>query len=97
MRVGFNSRFIAASTRVHLLHETGHIPVYYFPREDVRMDHLGPTDHGTHCPYKGDAPYFSVVVDDRRAENAVWWYPEPIDAVCEIADYVAHYWNAIDH
>ena len=62
-----------------LLHEHAHLPIYYFPREDVRFDLLEPTDHHTRCPYKGEASYWSVRVGDQVAENAVWGYPEPLD------------------
>ena len=67
------------SRHAKLLHEQGHLPIYYFPEEDVRMDLLEPTDHATHCPLKGDASYWSVRVGDRVAENAVWGYPDPIE------------------
>jgi hypothetical protein len=57
VRVVFGGETVADSRRVKLLHETGHLPVYYFPEEDVRMDLLEPTDHTTHCPFKGDASF----------------------------------------
>lgn len=60
-----------------LLHETRLLPQLYVPREDVRTDLLRATDHHTHCPFKGDASYFSMVIGERTAENAAWTYPEP--------------------
>ena len=71
VRVKFNGETIADSKRVLLLRESGHMPVYYFPQEDVRMDLLIPTDRQSHCPYKGDASYWSVTVGDKVAKNAV--------------------------
>jgi uncharacterized protein (DUF427 family) len=65
----FNGETVADSRRVKLLHETGHLPVYYFPEEDPRHDLLEPSDHTTHCPFKGDASYRSVRVGDRVAET----------------------------
>jgi len=62
----------------------------------VRFDLLEPTGHHTHCPYKGDASYYTVVVGDRRVENAVWAYPEPIAGAPDISDYVAFYWDLAD-
>lgn len=70
---------VVDSRRVKLLHESGLLPRWYFPREDVRGDALEPTDRRTHCPIKGDASYFSVRLGDRVAENAAWTYPEPIE------------------
>src|SRR3712207_1066545 len=78
VRVMLGGETIADSKRVKLLHETGHLPVYYFPIEDVRMDLLEESDHTTYCPFKGGASYWSVRVGDKVAENAVWSYPEPI-------------------
>jgi uncharacterized protein (DUF427 family) len=87
---------VVDSARAKLLHEHGHLPLYYFPREDVRMDLLEPTDHHTRCPYKGEASYWSVRVGDTVAENAAWGYPEPLDDAPPLADYVAFYWNRLD-
>lgn len=97
VRVQFNGTFVADSTDAHLLFETRHLPVYYFPRADVRMDLLTPTDHHTFCPYKGTASYWSIAVGERTAGNAVWAYPEPFAEVAAIRDFVAFYWDRVDH
>jgi uncharacterized protein (DUF427 family) len=96
VRVRFNGATIVDSIHAHLLFETRHLPVYYFPQSDVRMDLLTATSHRTYCPYKGDASYWSVTVGDRTAENAVWSYRAPFDEVASIKDYVAFYWNKMD-
>ena len=96
VRVEFNGETIADSRRVKLLHETGHLPIYYFPREDVRMDLLEESDHATHCPFKGDASYWSVKVGDKVAKNAVWGYPEPLDPSPPLSGLVAFYWDKMD-
>ncbi len=96
VRVFFNHEIVADSRRVKLLHETGHLPVYYFPLDDVRQELLVPTEESTHCPYKGDARYWSVKVGDRTAENAVWNYPTPIEGGPDIGNLAAFYWNKMD-
>ena len=96
VRVFFGGEAVADSSRTLLLFETGHLPVYYFPRDDVRFDLLEPTSTSTHCPYKGDASYYTVVVGGSRYEDAVWAYPAPIDSVPELKDYVAFYWEQAD-
>jgi uncharacterized protein (DUF427 family) len=96
VRVKFNGATIADSTGAHLLFETRHLPVYYFPQSDVRMDLLKPTAHHTFCPYKGDASYWSVTAGDKTVENAVWGYRDPFAEVGAIKDYVAFYWNLMD-
>jgi uncharacterized protein (DUF427 family) len=97
VRVVFGGETVADSRRAKLLHEAGLLPVYYFPIEDVRMELLKESDHTTHCPFKGDASYWSVRVGDRVAENAVWSYPEPIDSAPPIAGYLAFYWRMMDY
>ena len=97
VRVAFNGATIADSTNAHLLFETRHLPVYYFPRRDVRMDLLSPTGHHSFCPYKGTASYWTIQVGDRISENAAWGYPDPIDQVSAIGDFVAFYWDRVDH
>ena len=92
----FAGETVVESRRAKLMHETGHLPVYYFPRDDVRMDLLEATEHSTHCPFKGDAAYWSVSVGERVAENAAWSYPEPIEGAPPLVDHVAFYWNSLD-
>jgi uncharacterized protein (DUF427 family) len=87
---------VVDSTAVMMLHETGHLPIYYFPETDVRGDLLEASDHSTHCPFKGDAAYVSVRVGDRVAENAAWTYREPLDGAAPLAGYLAFYWGALD-
>ena len=88
---------IADTIRSLYMFETGHLPVYYFPKDDVRFDLLQHTDHQTHCPRKGDAEYWSIVVGDRRIENAVWGYPVPLEGTADLSAYVAFYWNKVDN
>jgi uncharacterized protein (DUF427 family) len=94
IRVRFGGETIADSRGVHLLFETGLLPVYYFPVADVRMDLLTRTDHATRCPVKGQAAYWTVNAGGRTAENAVWGYPEPIAPWLE--GFVSFYWDRMD-
>jgi uncharacterized protein (DUF427 family) len=96
MRATFAGETIVDSRRAKLLHEQGLLPVLYFPRDEVRTDLLTPTDRHTHCPWKGDASYWSVTVDGAVAENAVWSYPEPVAGAPPLAGYFALYWDRMD-
>ena len=91
IKVAFHGTVIADTTRALVLKEGPLPPATYIPREDVQMSYLQRTDHSTHCPFKGDASYFSVHVDDQRADNAVWTYETPIDSVPQIKDYLSFY------
>jgi len=96
VRVIASNTTIADTTRVQLLRETGHVPVYYFPREDLRMDLLERSGHTTFCPFKGTASYWHVTQGADRRENAVWSYETPFEEVAEIKDTMAFYWNKMD-
>jgi uncharacterized protein (DUF427 family) len=96
VRVVLGGETVADSRRVKLMHETRHLPVYYFPEDDVRMDLLEATDHTTTCPFKGEASHWSVRVGENVAENAVWSYPDPIESAPPIEGYLAFYWRKMD-
>jgi len=68
----------------------------YIPREDVDMTRLVRTDLVTHCPYKGDASYWSIRSGPRTVENAVWSYETPYDDMAPIAGYLAFYADRVD-
>ena len=90
-RVEFNGARIADTTRVLVLHETRLAPALYFPADDVRMDFLGRTKLATHCPFKGNASYWSITVGDQTVENAVWSYEEPYRDAEPIRGYLSFY------
>ena len=92
-RAAFGGHVIADSADALVLREADYPPVIYFPREDVGMAYLARTDHATHCPYKGDASYFSIDRDGQVAENAVWTYETPFPAMEMIRGRVAFYPN----
>ena len=96
IRVEFNGTVVADSSRAMLMRETGHMPTYYLPLADMRLDLMPETDHTTHCPYKGDAHYRSVTVDGRTAENALWYYPAPLSGTADLRGYGAFYWDRMD-
>jgi uncharacterized protein (DUF427 family) len=96
VRVVVNGRVVADTTRAMTLKETTYAPVHYIPREDTDMALLSRTAHATHCPYKGDASYYSVTVDGRTVENAVWSYEEPFPAMAQIKGRLAFYPRKVD-
>jgi uncharacterized protein (DUF427 family) len=96
IRVKCNGAVIADTRRALVLKEGPVPPMNYIPREDVQMSYLQRTNHSTHCPFKGDACYFSVSVNGKTIENAVWTYETPIDAVARIKNYLAFYSEKMD-
>lgn len=91
VRAEFNGVRIADSTRTLLVHETRLPPAYYFPAADVRMDLLTKNDYSSHCPFKGNASYWSLKVGDRVAENVAWAYQEPYREAEAIRGYLSFY------
>ncbi|MFN3658317.1 MAG: DUF427 domain-containing protein [Pseudolabrys sp.] len=96
VRVRFAGRVIADTARALTLNEAGYRPVHYIPREDADMALLVRTAHATHCPYKGDASYFTIAADGRQSVNAVWSYEQPFPAVAAIKDHLAFYPSRVD-
>jgi uncharacterized protein (DUF427 family) len=96
VRVVFNGRVVAETDHALTLRETTLRPVQYIPREDIAMEFLVRSAHASHCPYKGDAAYYSLSVDGRTSENAVWTYETPYPAVAAIKDRLAFYPQRVD-
>jgi uncharacterized protein (DUF427 family) len=96
VRVSFAGKVVADSARALTLQEASYPPVNYIPRADVDMAALTPTAHASHCPYKGDASYFTISVNGKTADNAVWSYEQPYPAMAAIKDHVAFYPNRVD-
>lgn len=96
VKVTFAGKVVADTTKALALKEASYPPVLYVPRADVDMSLLSRTQHSTHCPYKGDASYYSINAGARAAENAIWSYEQPKADVAEIAGYVAFYPNRVD-
>ncbi|HEX6146625.1 MAG TPA: DUF427 domain-containing protein, partial [Acidimicrobiia bacterium] len=91
VRVEVGGETVADSTNASFLFETGLPTRYYFPKTDVRMDLMTPTDRVTACPYKGTARYWSVTVDGVSHENILWGYDSPFPESQKIAGLVAFY------
>ena len=89
--VQFNGVRVAHTDKALALKEASYPPVIYVPRSDISIEHYVRTEHRTHCPYKGDANYFSLSANGSIAENAVWTYEEAYPAVKEIEGHVAFY------
>ena len=91
VRVLWGSHVVADTTHALKLTEASYPSVFYVPRTDANMDHYAKTARSSHCPYKGDASYYSLVDGDTRAENVVWSYETPYPAMREIARHLAFY------
>lgn len=91
IRVIADGVVIADTTHALSLKEASYPAVNYIPRQDAKMDLLQRTDRVTHCPYKGDASYFSIAANGKTLDNAIWTYETPYPAMAEISGYLAFY------
>ncbi|MDP3658839.1 DUF427 domain-containing protein [Phenylobacterium sp.] len=95
-RARFQGHVIADTGDALILKEASYPPVVYFPRADVDMAYMSRTDRSTHCPYKGDASYYTVLMDGHFGENAVWTYEEPFPAMETIRERLAFYPDKVE-
>jgi uncharacterized protein (DUF427 family) len=96
VRVDVDGVTVAESSKPALLFETG-LPVrYYLPKTHVRMDLLTATESVSHCPYKGQADWWSVRAGDRVHEDLAWSYRTPLPESQKIAGLVAFYNEKVD-
>ncbi len=91
IRVTLGGVVVAESARVLDLKEASYPAVHYVPRADVVADLYQPTDRSSHCPYKGDASYFTIAAGGEVRPNAAWCYETPFPAVAAIAGHLAFY------
>ena len=66
----------------------------YFPAASLDQGVIQPSAHTSVCGWKGTASYYSLDVDGKRNENAVWYYPEPKEAASNIRGRVA-FWKGV--
>ncbi|WP_136068667.1 DUF427 domain-containing protein [Modicisalibacter radicis] len=89
VQVWAGDALIADTRNAIELRETGYPPRQYLPREDVAMQRLTRTDSVTHCPFKGDASYYAIELDDDTLADAAWSYEAPFEAVAAIQGRLA--------
>ncbi len=91
VEVRLGGRLLADTDRAMKLDETGLPPRYYVPPDDVRMDLLRPTTFHTHCPFKGEASYWSLDIDGETYDGVVWSYESPTDQATEVKGMLSFY------
>ena len=90
-RAQFGGVVVAESDACLIVKESDHSDQLYFPINDVTWEHFTETDLHTVCPFKGEADYWSLSVDDTIEENVAWTYQRPLDEVAGLEGYVGFY------
>ncbi len=96
MRARIGQHVIADTADAVLLKEADYPAVVYFPRAGVETGFLSKTDKTTHCPYKGDASYYSILMNGELLENVVWSYEAPFPAMEAITGLLAFYTDQVE-
>lgn len=89
MKAVWNGRVIAESDDIVTVEGNA-----YFPADSVRREFVRPSEHHTHCPWKGEASYYTLDVEGKSNPDSVWYYPDPKPAAAEIRDRVA-FWKGV--
>jgi uncharacterized protein (DUF427 family) len=89
VRVLFEGHEVADSAAALVLSERNYPPVYYSPRDDVRMAFLRRNDRSSVCPWKGKASWFTISRDAKIVEDVAWSYETPHGAAGLVAGYIA--------
>jgi uncharacterized protein (DUF427 family) len=96
IKIVFNGIPIVDSSTVQRVLETSHPPVYYIPERDIQMQYLFKEKENSYCEWKGRAEYYSVIVNNTRAEKAAWSYPNPTASFASIKNHFAFYAGLMD-
>jgi uncharacterized protein (DUF427 family) len=96
VRVEVDGTVVAESLRARVLREGTIVPRYYFPREDVKHELLVESDLSTNCPFKGNASYWSLLLDEKRYDGLVWSYQEPIAGMESITGLLSFFNERVD-
>jgi uncharacterized protein (DUF427 family) len=97
VRVSLDGVVLAESHQPRVLFETGLRARYYLPMSDVKLELLRPSELVTHCPYKGAATYWDVVLPDGTVhEGLVWCYRTPLPESQRVAGLLAFYDEKLD-
>jgi uncharacterized protein (DUF427 family) len=89
MKAIWNNTLIAESDDTVLV-EGNH----YFPESALKREFVTFSNHKTSCPWKGQASYYSLIVNGEVNVDAVWYYPDPKPEAANIKGRVA-FWKGV--
>lgn len=96
VRIRAGDSVVADSGAAIELRESGYPARQYIPRDDVDMGKLVRSTTVTHCPFKGDASYYSIALDGETLTDAAWSYEQPFEAVADIAGHLSFDSRVVD-
>ena len=66
----------------------------YFPASSLKREYITFSNHKSSCPWKGQASYYSLMVNGDLNTDAVWFYPDPKTEAEMVRDRVA-FWKGV--
>lgn len=67
---------------------------HYFPESSLKREYVTFSNHKTTCPWKGQASYYSLIVNGEMNPDAVWYYADPKPEAAQIKGRVA-FWKGV--
>ena len=67
---------------------------HYFPASALEREYVTFSNHHTTCYWKGEASYYSLLVNGEMNADAVWYYPDPKPEAAMVKDRVA-FWKGV--
>jgi len=89
MKATWNGTTIAESDDTVLV-EGNH----YFPRSSLKQEFISFSNHKTSCAWKGQASYYSLMINGELNTDAVWYYADPKPEAEAIRNRVA-FWKGV--
>lgn len=90
VEVRLDGEVVANAQRPVLLEETGLPTAYYLPKSALVAD-MRPMELSTHCPFKGDASYWTIETRGRTHDAIAWSYEQPKEGAEDIAGHLAFF------
>ena len=90
MKAIWNGKIIAESNKTIVV-ENNH----YFPSNSIKKEYFENSSNHSTCPWKGEASYYSLVVEGKTNKDAAWYYPQPKSEAKEIQDHIA-FWKGVE-
>jgi len=89
MKASWNGCVIAESNDTVLV-EGNH----YFPDSSLKREYVSFSNHKTSCAWKGQASYYSLMVNGELNTDAVWYYADPKPEAEMVRNRVA-FWKGV--
>jgi uncharacterized protein (DUF427 family) len=87
---------VVDSRSARMLHEHGALPIYLFPREEVRMDLLEPSETRTGSENKGEARWWHLTAGAEPVDDAAWEWHDPPEDASQLAGLLGFRWEALE-